>query len=99
MNQPPETERIVAATVRYLDNPNCLFDGTRHGDCFRAARDAGQVLTRHGEQGFTTLMWSAATSTWVFRFVTRKEAVGIAKAAGQIPADFEGDTLFSEDLW
>lgn len=31
-------------------------------------------------------------------FLTREEAVPIAKAAGQIPEDFEG-TLYSEDIW
>jgi hypothetical protein len=31
-------------------------------------------------------------------FLTREEAVPIAKAAGQIPQDFEGE-LYSEDIW
>lgn len=31
-------------------------------------------------------------------FLTREEAVPIAKAAGQIPDNFEGE-LYSEDIW
>lgn len=48
-----------------------------------------------GEEGFLT---SAG------RFVNRKEALVLARAAGQLrrrkqPGDYDGDELFSEDVW
>lgn len=94
-------ERIVAAAVR---GPRMVVNGTtleqdRVLMTFTLPAPARHhhilhYLARpdfHVEQGFLT-------STG--RFVSRKEAMGIAVAAGQVsPSKVQSPDLFSEDLW
>ncbi len=89
-------ERITGVALCFSDNPSdCLSDDApaRHHDLIRLACRIGyerdKVLA--ATQGFVT---SAG------RFVTREEALPIARSAGQIARKTEpADQLFSEDLW
>lgn len=63
-----------------------LFTGKHHGECFKKLKAAVQ-------QGFIADQYSGG------RFVDRKEALEIAKAAGQIIHKHNPkDELLSEDL-
>ncbi len=89
-------ERIVSSAIRYRDirEPDWkIVTGRRHADCVaefaemglrKAHRDPGEI------QGFMTDTG---------RFVDRKEAMVIARAAGQLLAPVEKDYLLSEDVW
>lgn len=63
----------------------------RHHDVINLMRDRGYDLAACERQGFTTSSG---------RFVNRREAMKIAKAAGQLIAEPRyRDTLFSEDIF
>jgi hypothetical protein len=89
------TERITAAAIRLADGR--VFKApppARHPDVLRAMHAHGIEHESH-DQGF----WTSR-----HRYVDRTEAMVIATTAGQVrrrnlPGDYDGPELFSEDLW
>lgn len=91
-----KNERIIAATVKYRAKGETEFKythGINHSQCFNylATIELPSALRDmdNEEQGFTT---SKA------RFVSREEAVEIARNSGQLSENFKGNRLTSEDL-
>ena len=84
----PNTEKIACAAIRDKVYPGicCVPVPLRHHDILRIFPSAERVQC---EQGFMT---SAG------RFVTRKEAMKIAKNADQVDPTCR-EELFTEDLW
>ena len=86
----PEAERIISVACRMGDLILSAPAPARHGHVLRAAR------CEPGDQGFLTSEG---------RFVDRKEAYRIARASGQPwvrmegPEYYQGDELYSEDVW
>lgn len=100
-----ETEYILCAAIHFDDGKEYLYQpiNIKTGLVFCAHRHAvifqqigGTVGERQNlgiyekEQGFLTNL---------NRFVDRKEAMQIAKEAGQVPMNQSFDKLFSEDLY
>ncbi len=93
-------ERIRAAALLINERIISLPPPARHHHLIRAAQGLYTDYVTQQMQGFVTSQW---------RFVTREEAMVIARAQGQlIPRKSydhvegvvsEGDRLFSEDLW
>lgn len=88
-------ERIALAAILWDGEVYTAGPGKRHGDIFRMLHDCGISPVVPEVQGFTTDTG---------RFVDRREAFIIAKAADQIRRDaspliYQGDQLFSEDVW
>lgn len=85
------TERIACAAVR------------RHGVIYKVARpgrhhNVVRMMHYVGLRQDASYVQGFVTNTG--RFVDRKEACGIAKAAGQIRVKTGGpDDLYSEDVW
>lgn len=71
-----------------------MLPPNRHHNCFREMQKRGFTAWGTEETGF----WTSED-----RYVDRKEAWQIAKAAGQLleraPTDGRGGTLYSEDVW
>jgi hypothetical protein len=83
-------ERITAAAIREGRN---VYTGPHHATIIHYIAKCAGITPVRGEQGFVTNTG---------RFVSRKEALGIAVAAGQVTADplFGSPAgLMSEDLW
>ncbi|RUV69696.1 MAG: hypothetical protein EOR26_05215 [Mesorhizobium sp.] len=83
-------ERIVAVAVRFKGLTVTLPAPARHGDVLHPLHDFTGCVLGGEDQGFLT-------STG--RFVDRKHAVDIARAAGQIETPRWPPDLYSEDLW
>lgn len=89
-------ERIVAAAIRRLEMDRAWMTYTqpspaRHHHILHSMPPDANGYTLDVEQGFLT-------STG--RYVGRREAMGIAVAAGQVsPSKVRSPSLFSEDLW
>jgi hypothetical protein len=83
-----EMKIIVHAAVMRDGN---VVESSRHFQCIQTATEnyGWSWPVTQKEQGFTDQDGT---------FYTREEAKVIAKAAGQIPMDFNR-TLLSEDLW
>jgi hypothetical protein len=93
---------IIASAVRLPDGQ--VFVGKRHGDAGRQAIDIlGLGRVSYSDDGFITSG---------LRFLNRKEALVYAKEHGQFKRyelcnkdengnfyGYDGDELFSEDLW
>jgi hypothetical protein len=98
-----QAERIIASAVQ-LENGQ-IFVGKRHSD---AQKNALKIL---GEEIYSkNKMVRDGFITTLLRFVSRKEAYLIAKSNGQfkryeiqkacsVENGYDGDELFSEDLW
>lgn len=92
------TEYILCAAIKLVQprELNCYHEndlkiceiGYRHHDIF--ARFGNAVSKNLEDQGFYT---SAG------RFVTRQEALYIAKESGQVSRDLDSVRLYSEDLY
>lgn len=86
--------KLVSSAIKFTlknngyDNVMC---GLRHSDIFK------QMLEHNIEYDMSTVVQGFWTSD--DRFVSRREAVYIARAAGQIPSDFDDVVLYSEDVW
>ena len=76
---------IVKAAIKYKDK---IYTGFDHGECF-IQMPSGHKGSEDVEQGFITDDG---------RFVDRKEAMKIARNAGQLIYDLGKETLISEDL-
>lgn len=99
-------EKILCAAIWYKEQPKSailplnvdkgvVVAGLRHAYCiasFVALTGKRSVLTECGEyvQGFITTK---------DRFVDRKEAMLLAREAGQVPKTQSFEELFSEDLY
>ena len=77
---------IVAAAVWHC---GVVYEGKRHGEAIQRAYAITGTTVR-GTQGFVDSNGD---------FFSRAEAVERAKETGQIPQDFAGQILMSEDLW
>jgi hypothetical protein len=104
--EPGQDEKIVCAAIWYKEQttakilPNNIKEGIvvgglRHSYCiatFVALTGKRSVLPECGEyvQGFLTTK---------DRFVDRNEAMGIAKASGQVTSKQSFEELYSEDLY
>ena len=91
--RPEEKEVVIAAAVKADDETIFSIEGKRHHEIFQDIREAGKaLLIRQDQQGFVT-------STG--RYVDRKEALEIQKAAGIESVDKDGyrDQLYSEDIF
>lgn len=96
----PTKEHITCVAILIKDGPEAgLYVARRpkrHGDLIREMIEEMECTAPViGEQGFLT-----STS----RFVDRKDGLIIAKACGQLrrpkgPQHYQGDELFSEDIW
>lgn len=78
---------IEYAAIKYPNGE--VMVGRRHYKIIAIQAKLGIKTTSDSVQGFVDTMGN---------FLTREEAVPIAKASGQVPEDFEG-LLYSEDLW
>lgn len=91
-----ETETVVAAACIYKGTVYSLPPPARHHNVMRHIWDTvgGEAFIGPGAQGFVTSRG---------RFVNRREALRIVKAAGQPQIDHPalnvGERLYSEDLW
>jgi len=83
-------ERIVGVALHREGAVLCLPAPSRHHDLIRVAVRLGWGLVHVQEQGFLTSLG---------RFVTRRAAESIARAAGQVTGALIGSVLTSEDLW
>lgn len=102
----PQAERIVAAAIRRLEaNRASVGDADQtawmtysmpaparhHHILYSMPAQNSREIIGPSQQGFLT-----STGRWV----SRKEAMGIAVAAGQVPpSKVTAPDLFSEDLW
>lgn len=88
-------EKIKCATIKYRlkDDPETdrFVDSCNHAWCIEslAAADLPVIkrIPKYEEQGFTTTF---------NRFVDRREALEIAKNAGQVSSTYNKNELFSE---
>lgn len=81
------SKSIVKACVRYNDR---LYTGFDHGECFKKLNEDNTILVHSEiEQGFVDDDGN---------FVDRKQAMLIAKEAGQLRYEPSKKTLISEDL-
>ena len=89
-----EPERLTGVAINHEGRVYTLAAPNRHNHLIAHAREVLELPKEACDvknQGFVT-------STG--RFVTRKEAVGIARAARQLKRDIGRATiLFSEDCW
>ena len=91
--QPPVTAQELPACAAILTTRNVIIAGKRHHDCLASAHDLFVAKQDIAEQGFMTTLG---------RFVDRREAMVLMKAAGRQSADsdgYRGDELYSEDLY
>jgi hypothetical protein len=86
------TETIVAAAMIYKGNLATLPPPNRHSDIIHAIG----IKVPETEWPISGLGGFLTSSQ---RFVDRREAMRIAKAAGQATAANEADPLYTEDLW
>lgn len=78
---------IVKACVKYQDR---LYTGFEHGECFNKLNEENIIIVFNKiEQGFIDSDGN---------FVDRKQAMVIAKEAGQLSCETDKQTLISEDL-
>lgn len=78
---------IVKACVKYQDR---LYTGFEHGECFNKLNEDNTIIVFNKiEQGFVDNDGN---------FVDRKQAMVIAKEAGQLSCETDKQTLISEDL-
>ncbi len=84
-------EHIIHAAIRYT-TVRCIIYGKDHAGCMKQAiRKLGIVETcTQRNQGFLTNK---------FRFVNRREAMGIAISANQVRPEIQQKTLVSEHFW
>lgn len=92
---PPQQERIIGVTVKIGDEIFTLGAPARHPDVLFDFNIASRANGRKIEQGFATNKR---------RFLTRREAMDVAKASGQFNRrstvlQYNGPDLYSEDLW
>lgn len=81
------SKSIAKACVRYNDR---LYTGFDHGECFRKLNEDNTIIVHSEiEQGFVDNYGN---------FVDRKQAMIIAKEAGQLRYEPSKKTLISEDL-
>ena len=81
------SKSIVKACVRYNDR---LYTGFDHGECFKRLNEDNMIIVHSRiEQGFVDSDGN---------FVDRKQAMIIAKEAGQLRYEPSKKTLISEDL-
>lgn len=80
------SKTIVKAAIKVKDE---IFTGFDHGECFKFARDKFPIPVEDLEQGFIDSDGN---------FVDRKQAMIIAKEAGQLRYEPSKKTLISEDL-
>lgn len=80
------SKTIVKAAIKVKDE---TFTGFDHGECFKFARDKFPIPVEDLEQGFIDSDGN---------FVDRKQAMIIAKEAGQLRYEPSKRTLISEDL-
>lgn len=80
------SKTIVKAAIKVNDE---IFTGFDHGECFKFARDKFPIPVEDLEQGFIDSDGN---------FVDRKQAMIIAKEAGQLRYEPSKQTLISEDL-
>lgn len=87
-------ERIVSSAVKFKFNGNShnqILCAKRHSTIFKLMHEKDFICDSENLiQGFFTN---------TDRFVDRRDAVYIARAAGQVPISFEKDFLYSEDIW
>ena len=86
---------LTSSAIKFWteDNPDypIIICGKRHGDIFeRMFYLRIKYDKKTHVQGFMTNE---------LQFVDRYDAVYIAMDAGQIPFDFQGSLLYSEDVW
>ena len=78
---------IVKAAVKYTDK---IYTGFDHGECFKKLNEDNMIIVHSRiEQGFVD-------NDGIF--VDRKQAMVIAKEAGQLSYETNKKTLISEDL-